>query len=81
MDAAGPLPAAMGFARAIIHLHLGDPEKAMDALDRMVDAHAGSTVFFPADPTIRQLAGYERYEAILRRVGSPMASTPHTAST
>jgi len=33
------------------------------------------------DPTLRRLSGNPRYEAILRRVGSPMASAAHTTST
>jgi hypothetical protein len=47
----------------------------------MVDAHAGGAVFIGVDPTLRRLRGHERYEALLTRVGSPTASTPHPAST
>jgi len=47
----------------------------------MVEAHVGGSVFIAVDPTLRLLRGNERFEAVLRRVGTPMASTPHTAST
>jgi hypothetical protein len=36
-------------------------------------------VFIGVDPTLRQLRGNPRYEAILKQVGSPMTSAPHTA--
>ena len=39
----------------------------------------GATI--AVDPTLRRFRGHERFEAILRRVGAPMASAPHTAST
>ncbi|MGH9372851.1 MAG: tetratricopeptide repeat protein, partial [Vicinamibacterales bacterium] len=75
------IPPAIHFAYAIIRLQLGDVDSALDHLDRMVDAHVGAVVFIGVDPTLRRLRGNDRYEAILRRVGSPMASAPHTAST
>jgi serine/threonine protein kinase len=75
-----PLP-ALHFGFAIVQLKLGDQEAALGHLEQMVDGHAPGAVFIGVDPTLRSLRGNERYEAILRRVGSPMASTPHTAST
>jgi TolB-like protein len=81
MHAAGPVPPPIFYAVAIAHLELGEPDAALDHLERMVDAHVGGAVFIGVDPTIRRLRGHERYETTLRRVGSPMASAPHTAST
>ena len=72
---------AVNFGLAITHLQLGEIDPAIDALEAMVDAHAGGAVFIGVDPTIRTLRGNPRYDAILRRVGSPMASAAHTAST
>jgi serine/threonine protein kinase len=75
-----PVHPATYYGFAIIHQQLGEIDRALDALDRMVDAHVGGVVFIGVEPILRRLRGNERYEAILRRVGSPMASAPHTAS-
>ena len=77
---AGAIPPALHFGFAIAHLKLGERDAALAHLERMVDGHAGGCVFIGVDPTLRTLRGDERYEAILRRVGSPMASAPHTTS-
>ena len=74
-------PPSVRFALAIASLRLGDVEDALTQLETMVDAHVGGAVFIGIDPTLRQLRGNDRYEALLRRVGSPMASTAHTTST
>ena len=71
-------PAAVRFALAIASLHLGDVEEALAHIEAMVDAHVGGAVFIGVDPTLRQLRGNERYQALLSRVGSPMAPTAHT---
>jgi serine/threonine protein kinase len=81
MYAAAPYPPAIHYSFAIAHAQLGEREAAFEHLDSMIEAHVGGAVFIGVDPALRTLAGDERYEAILRRVGSPMASTPHTAST
>ena len=77
--AANPSP-AVHFGFAICHLKLGETDSALDHLEKMVEAHVGGVVFIGVDPTLRQLRGNQRYEAILKRVGSPMASAPRTAS-
>ena len=79
MTAADPSP-AVHFGFAICYLQLGQIDAALDHLEKMVDAHVGGSVFIGVDPAIRQLRGNQRYEALLKRVGSPMASAPHTAS-
>jgi serine/threonine protein kinase len=79
--AQGPLPPAIYFGFAIIHHQLGEIDKAIDCLEKMVDGHVGACVFIGIDPQLASLRGNERFEAVLTRVGSPMASTPHTAST
>ena len=79
--AAASVPPSIHFAFAIAHARLGEHDQALDHLEQMVDAHVGGSVFIAVDPTLRLLRGNERYEAVLRRVGTPMASTPHTAST
>jgi hypothetical protein len=79
MAAANPSP-AVHFGFAICHLKLGDTGSALGHLEKMVEAHVGGVVFIGVDPTLRQLRGNDRYEAILKQAGSPMASAPHTAS-
>jgi serine/threonine-protein kinase len=74
-------PPAVHYGLAIGHAQLGEIEPALEALEKMVDAHVGGAVFIGVDPTLRRLSGNPRYEAILRRVGSPMASAAHTTST
>ena len=78
MRAAGVNAAHFGFA--IGCLKVGDRNGAIDHLEQMVEGHAGGSVFIGIDPTLRELRGDERYEALLRKVGSPMASAPHTTS-
>ena len=77
---AGVTVPAVYFALAITHLQLGEIDPALDALDAMVDAHVGGAVFIGVDPTLRTMRGNPRYDAIVRRVGSPMASAAHTTS-
>jgi pentatricopeptide repeat protein len=69
------------FGLAIGHVNLSEDDRAIDYLEGMVEAHVGGAVFIAVDPTLRRLRGYERFEALLRRVGTPMASAPHTTST
>jgi len=78
---ADPSPPQLSFGFAVSHAKLGDTESAFEHLDRMIDAHVGGAVFIGIEPILRQLRGTERFDAILRRVGMPMASAPHTAST
>jgi serine/threonine protein kinase len=73
MYAAGPAPAAVHYSFAIAHVQRDNREAALTHLEQMVDAHAGGAVFIGVDPTLRRMRGDERYEAILRRVGSPVA--------
>jgi serine/threonine protein kinase len=73
-------PPAVYYGLAITHVHLGQIDEALDDLQAMVDAHVGGAVFIAVDPKLRTMRGNPRYEALLNRVGSPMASAPHTAS-
>ena len=77
---AGVTVPAVYFALAITYLQLGEIDAALDALDAMVEAHVGGAVFIGVDPTLRTLRGNPRYDAIVRRVGSPMASAANIAS-
>jgi serine/threonine protein kinase len=80
MDAAGAAP-QLYFAYAIIHRLLGDDEKSIEYLERMVQAHVGGVVFIGVDRVLSGLKGNPRYDALIQRAGLPTALTPHTAST
>ena len=69
------------YAYAIIYARLGDREKAFDHLDRLVSAKTGNAVFAAADPWLRSLWSDPRYQAIIRKLGVPTASAPHTVPT
>jgi hypothetical protein len=73
-------PTSIGFGLAIVHAQLGEHERAIDYLERLERAHLGSIAFIGVDPGLAGLRGNPRYEALLTRVGSPMASAPHTVS-
>ena len=59
------------FGMAMVCQHLDDSGRALDHLERAVDAHAGGAVFVAVDPCFMALRGNPRYEAIVRRVGVP----------
>jgi serine/threonine-protein kinase len=56
------------------HIGLGQLDKALDLMERLVQTRAGHCVFFVSDPTYEPLRGNPRYEAIIARVfGAPSA--------
>lgn len=75
----GPPP--VFFAYAIVHCELGNPDRAIDYLERMVDAHVGGVVFIGVDPTLVSLKGNPRYDAVVKRAGLPTVSAKRTVST
>ena len=79
IESANP-PPALFFMFAVVHGQLGNVDRAIDYLERMVDEHVGGVVFIGVDPTCVAFRGNPRYEALLRRAGVPMVSAPHTAS-
>jgi serine/threonine protein kinase len=68
-------PAAAGLAFGIVHAYLGEFDKAVDQLRRMVDAHAGGSVFIGVDPVLIRMRGMPEYDALVRRVGVPQPQT------
>jgi hypothetical protein len=74
-------PLAVEFALAVVHMHLGHVDAALDAVERMIEGHAGGCVFIGSDPCLGGLRGNERFERQLRRVGVPTASARHTVPT
>jgi eukaryotic-like serine/threonine-protein kinase len=73
------LPAVSRQWFAIVHLKLGEVDRGLDHLETMVNEHTGGCVFIGTDPCISHLRGNPRYEALLRRVGSPTAKGFSTA--
>ena len=80
MNAHGARP-HLYFSFAIAHRLLGENDKAIDYLERMVDAHVGGVVFIGVDPTLGTLSGHPRFDALVTRAGLPTVSTPRTALT
>ena len=80
MDANGARP-HLYFGYAIAHRLLGEDDKAIDYLERMVDAHVGGVVFIGVDSTLGTLSGHPRYDAVVKRAGLPTVSTRRTALT
>jgi serine/threonine protein kinase/tetratricopeptide (TPR) repeat protein len=76
----GTSPMVM-FPLAIVHGMLGNAERSVDYLERMVDANIGAVVFIGVDPVLASLRGNSRYDALLTRAGVPMVSAARTAST
>jgi hypothetical protein len=70
------------WAFALAHARLGDTDQALQELELMVDNHVPGSVFLGGDQALlHALRGNSRFEAVLRRVGVPTASAPHTVST
>ena len=82
LDSAPPQPGGMvDYAYAVVCAHLGEHDRALDSLERLVDERAGGTVFMAADPCLKELRAEARFQALVKRVGVPTPSTPHTVST
>ena len=79
MDRHTNYPAAANLAFAIVLCSLREYVRAIDHLERLVDGRAGGAVFIGADHALSALRGRPRYEALLRRVGSPAAKGLSTA--
>ena len=74
------LPPSLGFLFAIVHTKLGESERALDHLERMVDAHVGGVVFLGIDPILSTLRGNARYDALIARAGIPVVRSATPAS-
>ncbi len=75
MENAPTPPPAASFAFAICYAKLGEFDKALDHLDRMVTNRASGSIFLAIDPSLAPLHGLARYEAIIKRVGAPQPQT------
>ena len=51
------------------------------ALEKLVDARSSNAVFIGVDPCLQALHAEPRFQRVITRLGVPMVSAPHTAST
>ena len=68
------------FVNAVIHTRHGEIDLAFASLERLVNGRNGMAVFVQTDPCLRTLRNDPRFEALIRRLGVPTASAPHTVS-
>ena len=68
------------FPLAIVHCILGNSDRSIDYLERMVDANVGAVAFIGIDPVTSSLRGNPRFDALLTRAGVPKVSAERTAS-
>ena len=57
---------------ALIHLGLGEHDRAMDYLERGAAQRKGALFFIGAFPIWRVLRGNPRFEGLLTRIGIPL---------
>jgi hypothetical protein len=69
------------YAFAVIHSHLGEIDQALDRIELLIEGKAGGAVFLGVDPCLSRLRDEPRYRALMKRVGVPTVSAPHTVST
>ena len=73
LDAAAPsCGPSIHFQYAVVHLKLGEPDHALDHLERLVDARFPGSVFVPADVVFASLRRHPRFEALVKRIGAPV---------
>ena len=60
---------------ALIHMGLGDNDKAFEFLEEAVDKRVWYLVFLNADPMFGPLRGDPRFARLVRKVGLPKASS------
>jgi serine/threonine-protein kinase len=69
------------FVHAMLYAYLDEDDLAYERIERLVDARAGACVFLNVTPAFKKLRQQPRFQSIVRRVGVPTASAPHTVST
>ena len=65
---------------AYFHCQLGEPNKALDALEKAAAKHSSDMIFLNAEPAFHRLRGHPRFTALQRRVGLPVLTEPPAAS-
>jgi serine/threonine-protein kinase len=59
------------YHEALIHLGLGDKEKAIDLLGRAADQHYPWVIHYNVEPVLDSLQNEKRFKLLLRRIGLP----------
>ncbi|CAN5859164.1 hypothetical protein BH24ACI5_BH24ACI5_04100 [soil metagenome] len=75
MGPSGGTPPGASYAIAVVHCRLGEFEQAIDHLERMVDNRVGRSVFLGIDASLAPLRGNPRFDAMIKRVGTPLPQT------
>ncbi len=81
LDSAPDRSGLRDFGYAVIYARLGEADKAIDHLERMVDMKAGGAVFIAVDPYVKRFSDHPRFKRLMERVGTPTVSAPHTVQT
>jgi len=81
LDSAPDRSGLRDFGYAVIYARLGEADKAIDHLERMVDMRAGGAVFIAVDPYVKRFSDHPRFKRLMERVGTPTVSAPHTVPT
>jgi serine/threonine-protein kinase len=58
---------------ALVHVGLGERDRALDYLETAVDLHSGDAFFIRVDPALDPLRQDPRFKALLRRFGAVKA--------
>ena len=59
----------VGFDLALIHLELGERDRALDSLERGVDDHSQMQCYLNVEPALDSLRDEPRFRALSRRLG------------
>ena len=81
LETAPPTDRMVSYASAVVHVKLGEADRALERIEQMMREKAGGVVFLGVDPCFKTLGDNPRFQALLRQVGAPTASAPHTVST
>ena len=81
LDSAPSQAPMINYTYAIVYAHLGETTLALDRLEHLVKERAGGAVFINVDPCMHPLRSEPRFQALVKLVGVPTASAPHTVPT
>jgi Flp pilus assembly protein TadD len=68
LEALGSQGFGVGFDLALIHLELGDRDRALDSLDRAVDDHSQTLSYLNVEPALDSIRSDPRFRAVSRRL-------------
>jgi tetratricopeptide (TPR) repeat protein len=71
MDDDPTTPRASPFQKAVVHVALGEHDRAMDLLERAADQHTPLVRLLGVEPKCDPLRSHPRFQALLRRLKLP----------